>query len=420
MKDRRQFLATCGLVTASFALICTSVKKSKPSVLLVLTDDQGWGDIQSHGNNVLKTPVLDRLAASGARFERFYVSPVCAPTRASLLTGRYHLRTNVTGVTRGLENMRANGARYNGDMRGYKGSPHEGGSRVPCFISWPGKIKSGTTIKHISAHIDILPTLVELAGIQSPVTLPLDGKSLKPLLDGSAMDWPERQLYTHWANSGAVRSPQYRAVKKGDQWELYDMLADPGETTDLSGEKPELLAKYKADFEAWYKDVTGSGIEKIAIPVGYREMPVVTLSAHECTLNGSVLYKGGQGWANDWVTGWRDTESSISWDIDVVRGSGYNVTVLYTCPAKDVGSRIRVEAGPAFVEGVLKKAHNPPPVFSPDRVPRKEVYEKQWAQLDLGTIQLDKGAKQLTIRALSKPGETVFDVKAIRLSAVDI
>ena len=58
--------------------------RSKPNVLLIMTDDQGWGDIGSHGNPVLKTPVMDGIAAAGARFERFYVSPVCAPTRASL------------------------------------------------------------------------------------------------------------------------------------------------------------------------------------------------------------------------------------------------------------------------------------------------------------------------------------------------
>ena len=78
-----------------------------PNVVLVLTDDQGFGDVRSHGNNLIDTPVHDRIAAEGVRFDRFYVSPVCAPTRASLLTGRYHIRTGVHGVTRGHEIMRA-------------------------------------------------------------------------------------------------------------------------------------------------------------------------------------------------------------------------------------------------------------------------------------------------------------------------
>jgi hypothetical protein len=85
----------------------TTTAKAAPNVLLIMTDDQGWGDISMHGAPGLQTPTLDELGRSGAQFERFYVSPVCAPTRASLLTGRYHLRTGVFGVTRARETMRA-------------------------------------------------------------------------------------------------------------------------------------------------------------------------------------------------------------------------------------------------------------------------------------------------------------------------
>lgn len=81
-------------------------KPEHPNVLIILTDDQGWGDIKSHGNDTLETPNLDKLASQSYRFNRFYVSPVCAPTRASLLTGRYHLRTGVHGVTGRREIMR--------------------------------------------------------------------------------------------------------------------------------------------------------------------------------------------------------------------------------------------------------------------------------------------------------------------------
>ena len=78
-----------------------------PNVLLVLTDDQGYGDLSLHGNDSIDTPNLDRLGRESVRFERFYVSPVCAPTRASLLTGRYHHRTGVSWVTHRKEVMRS-------------------------------------------------------------------------------------------------------------------------------------------------------------------------------------------------------------------------------------------------------------------------------------------------------------------------
>ncbi|MEJ7766970.1 MAG: arylsulfatase [Chitinophagaceae bacterium] len=69
--------------------------KSRPNVILIVTDDQGYGDIGFHGNPDVKTPVIDQLAKTSTRFTSFYVSPVCAPTRSSLMTGRYSLRTGV-------------------------------------------------------------------------------------------------------------------------------------------------------------------------------------------------------------------------------------------------------------------------------------------------------------------------------------
>ena len=76
-----------------------------PNILLILTDDMGYGDVTNSGNPSIKTPYLDQLAASSVRFKNFYVSPVCAPTRASLLTGRYHQRTGVRSVTNGFETI---------------------------------------------------------------------------------------------------------------------------------------------------------------------------------------------------------------------------------------------------------------------------------------------------------------------------
>ncbi len=69
-----------------------------PNVVLIMTDDQGYGDVHLHGNAKIDTPNLDRLAQQGARFDRFFVSPICAPTRAALMTGRYFLRTGVIEV----------------------------------------------------------------------------------------------------------------------------------------------------------------------------------------------------------------------------------------------------------------------------------------------------------------------------------
>lgn len=78
---------------------------SRPNVLVIVADDQGWGDLSVHGNSAVATPRLDRLAREGVQFAHFFVQPLCAPTRAELLTGRYHPRGGVTGVSTGAERL---------------------------------------------------------------------------------------------------------------------------------------------------------------------------------------------------------------------------------------------------------------------------------------------------------------------------
>jgi arylsulfatase A-like enzyme len=98
MISRNLLLAFLVSSTAAFAV-------PKPNILVILADDQGWGDLSVHGNTNLRTPQIDSLARAGAMFDRFYVCPVCSPTRAEFLTGRYHLRGGVHNVTTGGERL---------------------------------------------------------------------------------------------------------------------------------------------------------------------------------------------------------------------------------------------------------------------------------------------------------------------------
>ncbi|MCF2501939.1 sulfatase-like hydrolase/transferase [Dyadobacter sp. CY107] len=79
--------------------------QSKPNIIVILADDQGWGDLSINGNANVRTPNIDKIGKEGARFSRFYVAPLCAPTRAGLLTGRYHYRSGVWGVSSSREYM---------------------------------------------------------------------------------------------------------------------------------------------------------------------------------------------------------------------------------------------------------------------------------------------------------------------------
>ena len=85
-----------GLVWSAGAASTGSLAGSRPNIIFVLTDDQGYGDISAHGNPILKTPNMDRLRAEGARFTDFHVSPTCAPTRSALMTGRHEFENGVT------------------------------------------------------------------------------------------------------------------------------------------------------------------------------------------------------------------------------------------------------------------------------------------------------------------------------------
>jgi len=93
------------LITLVHILGCESFVDQKPNILIFLSDDQGWGDLSFNGNSNLSTPNIDGIANNGAAFDRFYVSPVCSPTRAELLTGKFFIRSGVNGVTRGYERM---------------------------------------------------------------------------------------------------------------------------------------------------------------------------------------------------------------------------------------------------------------------------------------------------------------------------
>src|SRR4051812_33124546 len=93
----------CLLVIGGAAAADGSARK--PNVVVILIDDQGWGDLSINGNTNLSTPHLDSLAKDGAIFDRFFVQPVCSPTRAEFLTGRFHPRGGVRDVSTGGERL---------------------------------------------------------------------------------------------------------------------------------------------------------------------------------------------------------------------------------------------------------------------------------------------------------------------------
>ncbi len=103
--SRRRFLQTVPVLAAG-AAACSRAGAAPPNIVLVITDDQGYGDLGCHGNPVVQTPHIDRFHGESVRFTDFHADPLCAPTRAGLLTGRYAYRTGVTAAYAGRSILR--------------------------------------------------------------------------------------------------------------------------------------------------------------------------------------------------------------------------------------------------------------------------------------------------------------------------
>src|SRR5262249_41538356 len=166
--------------------------------------------------------------------------------------------------------------RYNSGLRMRKGSVHEGGIRVPCFVRWPAALPGGRKVPTAAAHIDVFPTVLVACGVSPPRGVRLDGRSLLPLLRGEKTDWPDRTLYFQWHRRDqpqlnracAAGSSRYKLVQPlGAQggplpekvtFKLYDMLADPLEQKDVAALHPEVVARMRRGYEAWFRDVGGT------------------------------------------------------------------------------------------------------------------------------------------------------------------
>jgi arylsulfatase A-like enzyme len=567
---------------------------ARPNVLLIITDDQGYGDFSIHGNSHVQTPHIDRLGREGVRFERFFVNSFCAPTRAALLTGRWPVRTGVHGVTHNKEAMKPseitlaealgsggyrtasigkwhNGEQfpftpagqgfehvfgfnnghwnnyfdatllrgsqhektsgyitdvltddamkfitakqkepffcylaynaphspyqvpdeyfakfkakgledkvaafygmceniddnvgrllahldtlklaentlvlfltdnggtagvkiYNAGMRGGKTSLHEGGTRVPLFMRWPAAKWTPHGVKEITAHIDLFPTIMDLCGVEASDSK-LDGKSLKPLLQNVG-SWPERTLFTHnpidETNKypGAVRTQRHRLVREikgagggskakandasATPWQLYDVETDPGQEKDIAKEHPDIVQELAAKYDAWFADISSAGLRRYPLPVGHAEQNPVELHAPQAYYDMPLAFANGPGFANDWLTGWTDTQAKVSFEIEVVTAGDYEVELAYGATAD---TTLRLSLGTLTMETRLPVAEaSEIPLPHRDAEGKARYRDRAWSSAKLGTLDLKPGVAKLTLECLSLPG---IDLKHLKLT----
>jgi len=226
---------------------------------------------------------------------------------------------------------------YHAGLRAQKASVYEGGIRVPFLVRWPDRLEP-RKIEALGAHIDVTPTLLAAAGLPTPSGPELDGINLLPLWDGEALQLPDR---TYFVQAHRGNEPErYRAFAAVEQQfklvqpvsfrqsppqdaalELYDLIADPGEETDLAAEMPEVVERLKAGYDDWFDDVSASrGFEAVRFMIGSNQQQRVTLTR--------------QDWRMETPDGWgRDEKVLGKWEVEVASDGPYDVVVTLANPA---------------------------------------------------------------------------------------
>jgi arylsulfatase A-like enzyme len=174
---------------------------------------------------------------------------------------------------------------FNAGMRGKKIDLWDGGHRVPCLIRWPaGHLRAPGDIAELSEVQDILPTLAELCRLRTSRAAQFDGLSLAGLLRGEREHLPDRMLVVQFSRMQAPAPQRGDAAVLWQRWrlvqnkELYDLATDPGQTNNLIIQRPDIAAKMRAHYEAWWMKVAPWVNEHGAITVGARAEDPTQLS----------------------------------------------------------------------------------------------------------------------------------------------
>jgi len=179
---------------------------------------------------------------------------------------------------------------YSAGMRGGKIWGYENAHRVPCFIRWPGGgIEGGKDVETLTAHFDLLPTLIDCCGLKKPDETAFDGRSIMPLLMDNEAQWQDRTLFVHnqrvdfpvkykeyqvlterWRlvnnyqkeiedmesfNEGKPAG-EIKYIADPDQYELYDILSDPGQKNNIAGQHQDIVKMLNQKYEEWWDDVS--------------------------------------------------------------------------------------------------------------------------------------------------------------------
>lgn len=214
---------------------------------------------------------------------------------------------------------------FDAGMRGSKGSEYDGGHRVPFFIYWPeGNLKQ-REVTELAGHVDIVPTLLDLCGVENKAGVKFDGVSIRPLLEAKADNWPDRMLVT---DSQRVRDPikwRKSSVMKRD-WrlvngeQLFFIPDDPGQTKNVADQHPEMVTQMRAFYEEWWADLEPSFEISANIILGNPAENPSHLTCHDWITDAMTPWNQGQ------VRSGMDKEGTQGfWNVEVEQAGTYEI-----------------------------------------------------------------------------------------------
>ncbi len=291
---------------------------------------------------------------------------------------------------------------YNAGMRGKKGSYYDGGHRVPFFLRWPGGgLDGGRNSDEMSLHIDVLPTFIDLCGLDAP-DVNFDGRSIAPLLRGDRTSLPGDRVHflqyrqdtvppEKWTN--AVMTRRWRLVRGK---ELYDIKADPEQRKNVAADHPDEVERLRGAHDAWWDEIS-PGLESYCpITLGDpAENP-----ARLCAMD--VL--GDVAWHQTHIT--QAKESTGTWAVEIARPGRYRFSLRRWPAERDLA-----------IDGVIPPDEARTLIYAPEDA-RSEAIRPVEARLSLFDEEriepLESGDKtaEFTL-AICSTGTTVLNASFI-------
>lgn len=224
---------------------------------------------------------------------------------------------------------------YNAGMRGWKSFAWEGGHRVPMFWHWPkGELVGGREVSELTAHIDVLPTLVDLLQLKKPTGPKIDGMPLTGPLRGAAeQPIPDRTLFAHvqranvppkWEASVAMKNSWRLIDGKG----LYDLSNDPSQQNDIASKHPEVVKQLRADYETWWASMKDDLNQTVRIVLGGKQNPT-TLYSHDWLMPQKVV----TAWHQNQIR--RGDLINGPWNVDIEKTGKYEISLFRWAPYLD-------------------------------------------------------------------------------------